>query len=322
MNAATSMDKQPPAGSILPQPFLAPIYVSCDCTENLHLLTCNNDQQITNACHCREELKKNVHPDTPFLIIFIHKQKTYLMYMSKRLRACHSDCKFESCLWCAGIIIDINIEKGQCIRESCPCHLVFPSLYFLKNKFLGEDGVIEISRVDHFIHFPNCNENKYCSCIKTLIEQECIKFQIKISGHLSCDDPSDYDSKLLEHYTWPLLKPYNIEYVEKELHSLAEFVICVDEGDNSDFENSNDSEEEYENSQLGLSEKEIDLLPRVIIKQKHVDQGLDCTVCLGKFELHDNVKQLPCDHYFHANCILQWLLKKQSCPYCREVIFH
>jgi|UniRef100_A0A6C0IT74 hypothetical protein len=43
----------------------------------------------------------------------------------------------------------------------------------------------------------------------------------------------------------------------------------------------------------------------------------DCSICLDK--LTKNQAKLPCGHYFHTNCILEWVDKKNmTCPICRQ----
>ncbi|XVF49136.1 hypothetical protein PTKIN_Ptkin03bG0244000 [Pterospermum kingtungense] len=50
-------------------------------------------------------------------------------------------------------------------------------------------------------------------------------------------------------------------------------------------------------------------------------QGLECAVCLSKFEDIEVLRLLPkCKHAFHINCIDQWLEKHSSCPLCRQKI--
>ncbi|XP_016482302.1 E3 ubiquitin-protein ligase ATL4-like [Nicotiana tabacum] len=49
--------------------------------------------------------------------------------------------------------------------------------------------------------------------------------------------------------------------------------------------------------------------------------GIDCAVCLSKFESHDQLRLLPlCCHAFHRECIDTWLLTNQSCPLCRSTV--
>ena len=47
-------------------------------------------------------------------------------------------------------------------------------------------------------------------------------------------------------------------------------------------------------------------------------QNDNCAICLKAFEMKHLVKELPkCKHCFHANCILPWLYKTNTCPMCR-----
>lgn len=50
-------------------------------------------------------------------------------------------------------------------------------------------------------------------------------------------------------------------------------------------------------------------------------QGLECSVCLSKFEDIEILRLLPmCKHAFHIDCIDQWLEKHSTCPLCRHKI--
>ncbi|XWS17716.1 hypothetical protein CRYUN_Cryun33cG0091100 [Craigia yunnanensis] len=47
-------------------------------------------------------------------------------------------------------------------------------------------------------------------------------------------------------------------------------------------------------------------------------EGLECAVCISKFEDSDVLRLLPkCRHAFHMNCIDQWLERHSTCPLCR-----
>ncbi|XP_028756081.1 E3 ubiquitin-protein ligase synoviolin B-like [Neltuma alba] len=49
------------------------------------------------------------------------------------------------------------------------------------------------------------------------------------------------------------------------------------------------------------------------------EEGLDaCPICLEDFRI--DAVQMPCSHFFHGNCIVNWLLKKNNCPICRLAI--
>jgi len=47
-----------------------------------------------------------------------------------------------------------------------------------------------------------------------------------------------------------------------------------------------------------------------------------CLICQEKYELNESLRNLPCFHSFHENCIDQWLRKKKTCPVCLKEILH
>ncbi|KNA06624.1 hypothetical protein SOVF_179290 [Spinacia oleracea] len=42
-----------------------------------------------------------------------------------------------------------------------------------------------------------------------------------------------------------------------------------------------------------------------------------CSICLEGWEKGDDVKILPCGHYFHPACADEWLFTNRFCPLCR-----
>jgi len=50
------------------------------------------------------------------------------------------------------------------------------------------------------------------------------------------------------------------------------------------------------------------------------DEGELCAICLLEFEQDEPIKQLPCNHFFHADCIEPWLIKRGDCPLCKRHI--
>ena len=60
----------------------------------------------------------------------------------------------------------------------------------------------------------------------------------------------------------------------------------------------------------------------------------ECAVCLGAFVEEDELRSLPCGHFYHKRCIDDWLLRRgqrltadqivertPSCPLCRVPLF-
>jgi hypothetical protein len=50
------------------------------------------------------------------------------------------------------------------------------------------------------------------------------------------------------------------------------------------------------------------------------DCAVKCLICQFQYEEGDVVAVLPCGHNFHHDCVDQWLLTKDHCPYCRQSI--
>ncbi|EPS59848.1 hypothetical protein M569_14957, partial [Genlisea aurea] len=61
----------------------------------------------------------------------------------------------------------------------------------------------------------------------------------------------------------------------------------------------------------------IDAMPTIRITQKHIGTDAHCPVCQDKFELGSKARQMPCDHIYHSDCIVPWLVEHNSCPVCR-----
>lgn len=48
--------------------------------------------------------------------------------------------------------------------------------------------------------------------------------------------------------------------------------------------------------------------------------GIDCSVCLNHFNVGDELawsRKLKCQHVFHSDCLIPWLMKHEECPVCR-----
>jgi len=42
-----------------------------------------------------------------------------------------------------------------------------------------------------------------------------------------------------------------------------------------------------------------------------------CLVCLSEYVPTEEVRTMPCLHFFHTDCIDKWLRKANSCPICK-----
>ncbi|GMI94831.1 Arabidopsis Toxicos en Levadura 42 [Hibiscus trionum] len=72
----------------------------------------------------------------------------------------------------------------------------------------------------------------------------------------------------------------------------------------------------------GIDKKVIESLPFFRFSSlRGSKQGLECAVCLSKFEDIEILRLLPkCKHGFHIDCIDKWLEKHSSCPLCRQKV--
>lgn len=52
---------------------------------------------------------------------------------------------------------------------------------------------------------------------------------------------------------------------------------------------------------------------------KIFSESHQCAVCLNEIKVNSSVLT-PCGHFFHQDCLSQWLYKKQNCPLCRTEI--
>ncbi|KAL2342296.1 hypothetical protein Fmac_003581 [Flemingia macrophylla] len=66
------------------------------------------------------------------------------------------------------------------------------------------------------------------------------------------------------------------------------------------------------------SKSAIEGLPNISITEELLaSDSSQCAVCKDTFELRESVKQMPCKHIYHSDCILPWLELHNSCPVCR-----
>ncbi|KAE9594382.1 hypothetical protein Lal_00001316 [Lupinus albus] len=66
------------------------------------------------------------------------------------------------------------------------------------------------------------------------------------------------------------------------------------------------------------SKSAIDSLPTIEISNGHLELDTNCAVCMESFELGTSVREMPCKHIYHEECIVPWLALHNSCPVCRH----
>ncbi|KAF6136170.1 hypothetical protein GIB67_001579 [Kingdonia uniflora] len=74
--------------------------------------------------------------------------------------------------------------------------------------------------------------------------------------------------------------------------------------------------------EVGLKEELKEKLPIILFDEDLRAKDSICCVCLGDFELKEQLQQIPyCKHVFHIECIHHWLQTNFTCPLCRCSIF-
>lgn len=74
--------------------------------------------------------------------------------------------------------------------------------------------------------------------------------------------------------------------------------------------------------EVGLKEELKEKLPTVVYDEELKARDSLCCVCLGEFEMKEELMQVPsCKHVFHRDCIRNWLRSNTTCPLCRCLVF-
>ena len=71
-----------------------------------------------------------------------------------------------------------------------------------------------------------------------------------------------------------------------------------------------------------LTDHEKQLFLRYL-KDKYIGipENQPCSVCMGEFELNEDIVQFPiCKHRYHWECLEIWLNSKVTCPMCRQPV--
>ncbi|ETN45890.1 uncharacterized protein HMPREF1541_00071 [Cyphellophora europaea CBS 101466] len=70
------------------------------------------------------------------------------------------------------------------------------------------------------------------------------------------------------------------------------------------------------------SEDAIKNLPKKKMNKEMMgdDGQAECSICMDNVEMDAEVTTLPCNHWFHEECVVAWLKEHDTCPHCRKPI--
>ena len=73
---------------------------------------------------------------------------------------------------------------------------------------------------------------------------------------------------------------------------------------------------------VNVKEEVIKSLSRISFDARKFRFAKECAICFVEFEQDAQITPLSCDikHYFHTECIEQWIKVKNECPLCRAEI--
>ncbi|KAG9131321.1 hypothetical protein Leryth_006169 [Lithospermum erythrorhizon] len=68
---------------------------------------------------------------------------------------------------------------------------------------------------------------------------------------------------------------------------------------------------------INNEQKELNVLASQKDENEALSKDLACCVCLTEFEDDEEMRELPCLHFFHVECIDTWLKINATCPLCK-----
>ena len=94
------------------------------------------------------------------------------------------------------------------------------------------------------------------------------------------------------------------------------------EDDNGVGNEGNENYNENNNEEIYKKKKNRFILELDEFQYKHVKKYITikedkCAICLQKYKGVDIIKEFPCKHIFHKNCILKWIENSNICPLCK-----
>ena len=191
---------------------------------------------------------------------------------------------------------------------NCQNEFKMKNLDLIELKFLREENeVLKKKLVEQneklnslkgiFIH----NYNK----IKSLRKQY---EHYKRALHRSFFDESNENNLLKEK----MEKEFALRMVEQQIMD----EICPNP-DKMSYEQLLQLEENVGNVNKGMSKDKIKEIPLKPYHKALFEDNCQCIICMESFSENELVKQLPCGHIFHGDCIDHWLSQQKNCPFCK-----
>ena len=93
-----------------------------------------------------------------------------------------------------------------------------------------------------------------------------------------------------------------------------------EEAEDNDENEENEEDVEIFNRKKKKYMMELDEFQYKHLKKYSALKEDKCPICLQKYKSADIIKEFPCKHIFHKNCIFKWLKQSNVCPICKHDI--
>ncbi|KAI3981717.1 hypothetical protein MKX01_009543 [Papaver californicum] len=124
--------------------------------------------------------------------------------------------------------------------------------------------------------------------------------------HISVEDSDDQNSDIIDEYGMSESDEYGMSESDDELDLAVE--------------------QRIEDMKVRASKSAVDGLKRQeyfyeggadSLEKNSTGTAADCVVCMDHFKVGTVITYMPCSHFFHEVCLVQWLQESNSCPLCR-----
>ena len=106
----------------------------------------------------------------------------------------------------------------------------------------------------------------------------------------------------------------NMEYLRNMVMGMRYQNGVEIDTDNMTYEELLELEEQMGKVSKGITE---DQFARISQAEARGTEEL-CSVCYSNIKQGEQIKQLPCQHCYHVDCIREWLMKERVCPLCKQ----
>ena len=91
--------------------------------------------------------------------------------------------------------------------------------------------------------------------------------------------------------------------------------ICSENGNQATMKQIYGKNDGKENNEI---KDKVMKIPQIYY-EKNKYENSQCSICIDEFKESELLKQLKCGHVFHKECLSQWLLNMNNCPFCNKI---